>query len=132
MATTVDDARATIEARIAGQWANSRIRWPNVHYTPPSEDSWLSVDILWGDGFLATKNGRNTLIGVVNLNVFVPVGNGDGTLAELCDDARDMLNRWSGSGVSFDAPSGPRFSTGTDSKWRQGTVSCGFQVDEEV
>jgi len=132
MATTIDDARAAIEARIAAQWANTRIRWPNVHYTPPDDQSWLSVDILWGDGTVATKNGRNVIVGVLNLNVFVPAGQGDGALAELCDDARDMINRWSGSGVRFSAPSGPRLSLSADSKWRQGTVTCGFTMDEEV
>ena len=130
MSTVIDSARDAIEARIAAQWANTRIRWPNVHYTPPDDDSWLSVDVLWGDGFIQTKNGRNTLIGVLNLNVFVPTGTGGGDLAELCDDARDMINRLEVSGVRFGAPSGPRFSV--DGKWRQGTVSVAFSTDEEV
>jgi hypothetical protein len=132
VSTIVDDTRQTIEARIAAQWANTRIRWPNVPYKPPDNKSWMSVDVLWGDGFIQTKNGRNTLVGVLNLNVFVPVGGGDGSLAELCDDARDMINRLEVSNVRFDAPSGPRFSIDADSKWRQGTVSCAFSIDETV
>lgn len=130
--TTIDTARAAIEARIADQWANDRIRWPNVHYTPPDHESWLSVDIIWGDGTIATKDGRNLLVGILNLNIFVPVGTGGGTLADLCDDARDMVNRWSGSGVIFGAPSGPRFSIGADNKWRQATIMAAFTTEEEV
>jgi hypothetical protein len=132
MSTIIDSAREAIEARIASQWANSRIRWPNVPYAPPNNKSWLSVSVLWGDGFIQTKNGRNTVVGVLDLNVYVPVGQGDGTLAELCDDARDMVNRLEVSGVRFDAPSGPRLSVDAGSKWRQGTISCSFSTDEEI
>jgi hypothetical protein len=130
VSTVIDSTSVAIEARVAAQWANDRIAWPNVHYEPPDDDSWLAVDILWGDGFIQTKNGRNTLVGVLNLRVYVPTGTGEGTLGQLCDDARDMINRLEVSGVRFDAPSGPRFSV--DGKWRQGTVSCAFSTDEVI
>jgi len=131
--TTIDTARAAIEARIAAQWADTRIRWPGQHYTPPDDKSWLAVDIVWGDGIMLTKNGRNSLVGVLYLNIYVPVGTTGGrVLAELCDDARDMINRWSGSGVVFEAPSGPRLSVMADSKWRQATITAAFTIEEEV
>lgn len=132
MSTVVDDTRDTISARIAAQWADDRIRWPNVAYSPEEGKTWLSVNILWGDGFIATKNGRNNLVGVLFLTVFSPVGRGDGAISELADDARDMVNRLEVSGVRFAAPSGPSFSTETATKWRQAQVTCSFSVEEEV
>jgi hypothetical protein len=132
MSTIVDDTRAAIEGRVASNWGNTRIRWPNVAYTPEEGKTWLAVDIRWGDGFIATKNGRNRLIGVLFLTVFAPVGRGDGAISELADDARDLVNRLEVSGVRFVAPSGPSFSTETATKWRQAQVTCGFSVEEEV
>ena len=49
MSTVVDDARAAIEGQVASNWADDRIRWPNVAYTPEEGKTWLAVDIRWGD-----------------------------------------------------------------------------------
>ena len=132
MSTVVDDARAAIEGQVASNWADTRIRWPNVAYTPTEGKTWLAVDIRWGDGFMLTKGGRNNIVGVLFLTVFAPVGRGDGAISELADDARDLVNRLEVSGVRFVAPSGPNFSTDTATKWRQAQVTCGFSIEEEV
>lgn len=133
--TTIETTLDTIEGRIETLWVvggnpRTTIRWPNVPFTPPDDAAWIAVDTLWGDGFLETKDGLNVVVGVVNINVFIPTGHGDGDLLLLVDHARDMFNRVGVSGVRFGVPSGPTFAE--ESKWRQGTVSCAFSVEETI
>lgn len=110
MSSAVKTANLAILARIDGQWSATDVAWPNVDFEPPDEDQWLRVDILWGDGFLETmaSTSSNRLYGFVQLTLFGPKGAGYGALMTNIDTARDILNRWSGSGVGFGATSGPR------------------------
>lgn len=144
MASALITAVRTIEQRIAAQWqasdgdALTKIAWPGVAFTPPepkfatTKYSWLKVDIVWGEGQLSTKNGRNTIVGILELGVFVPDrARGLKTLHTLTDTARDIANRLETSGVRFGVPSGP-VDVPEDSGWLHRAISVPFTVDETV
>ena len=76
--TTIAAATATVDAAIDAGWASEPISWPNMPFTPPDNLPWLKVDYLWGDSFIATKDGLNTTVGVVQLTIFSPRDAGDG------------------------------------------------------
>lgn len=111
MATSaVRAAHVAIETRIEDQWGTTTpISWPNVDFNPPSDGEWLEVSILWGDGFIDTmaSTSKNRLVGIVQLDLYGPKGDALDTLLTKADTARDILDRWTGSGVSFFAPSPP-------------------------
>jgi hypothetical protein len=135
MASALDTARQTIESRIKTQWEageDTTIIWPNSPVDPPNTGTWIQPSILWGDGFISTKNGRNQIVGVVNINVYAPAGDGTGNLFSSADSVRDMLNRVEVSGVRFEAPSGPRIVPSPESRWIQANVSVPFTVEETV
>lgn len=137
MASALDTARKTIEARINTLWAaglNTTIAWENKKTDPPNTGSWIKVNIVWGDTELSTKNGRNTTTGLVMITVFSPSNTpGTGLLHTTADAVRDMLNRIEVSGVRFGTPSGPMPGAGTDeSRWLERVVSTPFTVDEIV
>jgi len=132
MSSALDTARATIETDIASSWSATPIIWPNEPTSPPETGRWIQPWILWGDGFLSTKNGRNTVVGVLNINVYAPAGSGTGELFGTADSARDLFNRMETGSVRFGAPSGPRIVPNPDSKWIQAAVTIPFTVDEIV
>ena len=135
MASALDAARQTIQSRIETQWAasdNTKIIWPNDPQDPPNTGNWIQPSIIWGDAFITTKNGRNQIIGVVNINCYAPAGSGTGTLTDTADSVRDMINRVEVSGVRFEAPSGPRIVPSPDERWIQANVSVAFAVEETV
>lgn len=131
MASAVKTAQLAILAQIDTEWNDAtEIAWPNVEFTPPDGEIWLQVDILWGDGFVETMEptGRNRLYGLVQLTLSGPLGEAQGALMTQVDTARDMLNRWTGSGVEFRAASPP--VPLADEEWNKVVISVPFDVSE--
>lgn len=131
MASALDTARQVIEGRLNTNWSATKIAWPNVAFSPSSGEAWIQPSLLWGEGFVSTKTGRNAVHGVLHINVFVPRGTGTGVALSYADDLRDLFNRLEVSGVRFDAPSGPQPQAG-DEDWAQVAVTVGFTVEEVV
>ena len=50
--------------------------------------------LLWGDAFIETKGeaSENTIVGVLQLTIFVPKDSGSGALLALVDTMRDAVN----------------------------------------
>ena len=137
MASALDTARKTIEARIKTLWEagqNTTIAWENRKTDPPNTGAWIKVNVLWGETELSTKNGRNTTTGLVQITVFSPSNTpGTGLLHTTADAVRDMFNRIEVTGVRFGTPSGPMPSAGPEeTRWLQRVVSTPFTVDEVV
>jgi len=130
-----DDARKVIELRLESNIASGSdipIAWDNVPFEPPADaESFIEPVILWGEGGLSTKNGRNTIVGVLNINVYVVAGKGYGPMYTIADEIRDIYNRVEVAGVRFGVPSPARsVVSGSDSRWVQGNISIPFTVDE--
>lgn len=136
MASAIETARKAIDDAIIAGWVDSNgnektpISWPNDMLTPPSDDAYLAVDYLWGQAFMATKNGRNTVPAVLSIDIYVPAHDGTGTLYELADDLRDILSRVVTGAVDFAVPSGPRIIPNDEGSHVRANVSTGFEVDE--
>lgn len=129
MASPAQAARV-IELAIAAAWGLSTpVAWPNVAFAPP-EAPWLKVDFIWGQGFITTKDGLNTVQGIVQLAVYSPKDEGDGPGQALAESARAIFNRVRLGDVMFSAPSGPVATF--EESWRTLTVSVPFRVEETV
>lgn len=130
---TPDAAADAIETAIGIAWGTTTpVAWANVPFTPPTTGSWLKVDLIWGNGFVITKDGRNVVIGVLQLGIFGPKDGGDGALSALAETARAIFNRKRlanpNADVVFDAMSGPHAAF--EESWRSLILSAPFQVYE--
>jgi hypothetical protein len=136
MASALKAAQIAILTRFKTLWAaRSPVAYPNIAFVPPEEGPWVRFDIVWGDGEPATMGQaggkRNTLVGVIFVNVFANPGSGRGAANAEADAARDVFNRLEVSGVRFSVPSGPEPVRG-DPEWEQVVVKIPFSVDELV
>lgn len=133
MASDTYSAHLAIEARIESQWGDTtEVAWGNVDFQPPGNEEWLQVSVLWGETYMETMEptAGNRLYGLVQLDLYGPKGRGLGDMLELVDTARDILNRWEGSGVQFGASSAP--VPIEDDQFARLSIRTPFDVVEET
>jgi hypothetical protein len=133
-------AARAIEAAVLTAWGTTTpIAWPNVPFTPPTTSTakWLKVDFVWGSGAVATKGltgGLNRVTAFLQLTVFGPKGQGDGTLYTLAETARALFNRRRLAtpyrDICFGATSGP--TPIFDESWRALVITAPFQVEDVI
>lgn len=130
----------TIRERFSAQWSALQ---PTVPYSvdnqgkdddvfPSRDAAWVRLTLLDGEAeqveMGGTRRWRRT--GVIEIQIFIPAGDGDGQSAELCDTVRDIFEGRTISGVIFRATSRRRVGRGRDSAWVQWNASTTFQADE--
>ncbi len=135
-----DATATTIRTRFNTQWPSLQ---PTVPFTfdnqgqneedfPTRDSAWVRLTILDGDSLQVEMAGtrRWRRPGVVEVQIFVPAGTGDGLSAELADSVRDIFEGRTISGVIFRATSRQRVGRGRDAAWVQWNASTPFQADE--
>lgn len=135
-----DTTSQVIRDRFNTEWALAQ---PNVPFafdnqgkdesTFPSRDSaWVRLIILDAESTQVEMGmqRRWRRPGMVDVQVFIPAGDGDGLAAELCDTVRDIFEGRTISGVIFRATSRRRVGRGRDSAWVLWSASTAFQADE--
>jgi hypothetical protein len=130
-----------IRAHFTVEWLQLRptvpIAYDNAAFDPaldaldPDGDPapWVRFTVLPGDGFQASlgtpKVWRST--GVAVIQIFAPLGEGDGLANELADDVTAVFRGISLGGVILRAPSLTRI--GPDGAWYQVNVATPYQSD---
>jgi hypothetical protein len=140
MSSALAAAQKAIYVRFETQWGDRcPVAYPNAPFTPPTDPKapWASLVILWGDAFPQTQGvagegrGRNSSVGIVQIDLYVPKDEARERLMANADAARDIFNRADFNGVRCDAPSAPKPVAGDD-EWDRLIVSVPFSVDELV
>jgi hypothetical protein len=129
---------SALEARLATLWVDAAgdprtpIRWPGVVFTPPVGDgaAWLEPVVVFGEGLHLSKDGRNRIVGVLNVNLFASPGGGLGSLYTLADQVRDLFNRVDLPDLRLQVPSGPRLVT--EDPFLQLALTVPFEAEEVV
>ena len=113
-AVDLNSVRATIEARLATELANSPaipVVFHNMAYEPTPNSSWVQCQTTFGaNEYLSqglTTNSQNRILGLLVMNIFTAKGVGPGANYTIGKRIRDLYNRVIVSGVFFDAPNGP-------------------------
>ena len=113
-AANLNTIRATIEGRLATELALSPaipVVFHNQPYVPTPDSSWVQCLVSFGANEYLTQGGttgsNNSIIGVVAINIFTPLGVGPGANLTIGKRVRDLYNRVIVSGVHFDPPIGP-------------------------
>jgi len=113
-AANLNTIRATIEGRLATELASSPaipVVFHNQPYVPTPNSSWVQCLVSFGANEYLTQGGttgsNNSIIGVIAINIFTPLGVGPGANLTIGKRIRDLYNRVIVSGVHFDPPIGP-------------------------
>lgn len=81
------DERIAIEKRLADRWSTTPIAFSNVPFTAPEDGSYVSLDILTGEGTQQdiNTNPRHRYVGVIQVRVVVPAHAGSATARGYAD-----------------------------------------------
>ena len=105
-------------------------QWPNSDFNRPVDALWCRVAILNGDTFqkeLGPSGGQRTP-GVLAVQVFAPIGRGDGDQLEKADAIAALFKRATHSGVVYRTPRIAKVGR-SGQNW-QVNVICPFYYDE--
>jgi len=139
-AADLNSVRATIEARLATELANSPaipVVFHNMAYEPTPNSSWVQCQTAFGGNeYLSlgqTSSSQNRIFGLLIVNIFSAKGVGPGANYTIGKRIRDLYNRVNVSGVYFDAPSGPEvLASPAPEGYFQTQVRVTFEFIEEL
>lgn len=130
-AATADTIRARFNTEFPLVRASVPIAWDNVAYEPTPQTPWVRLTIVEGEGELAGLAGKGANLyrhrGVVIIQIFVPIGDGDGLARAIADDIATIFRGQLVAGVHFRAPSARR--VGPDEAWWQLNVRIPYRAD---
>jgi len=116
-----------IRAAIAG--LGYPTAYDNASYKPEADKSWVRCTILDGETSQASVETRRT-IGLVIVQVFVPVNSGDAGARAMAKAVVDLVSNSSISGVRFKLPSVQ--PVGSNGGFWQMNVNCPIWDDEII
>ena len=139
-AADLNSVRATIEARLATELANSPaipVVFHNMAYEPTPNSSWVQCQTAFGaNEYLSqglTTNSQNRIVGLLVMNIFTAKGVGPGANYTIGKRIRDLYNGVIVSGVFFDAPNGPEvLASPAPEGYFQTQVRVTFEFIEEL
>lgn len=112
--------------------AKTPIAWPNVNFTPPS-GAWVRFNVLDGEGSWRSigSPGSNLAgyVGVVVIQVFVPLLSGESTARDYADAAAAIFQGQVISGIRFSPATAQILNTSLADGWHQINVSIPFRRD---
>ena len=118
-----------IRERFSESYDRTPVAWPNKGFQPQSQEPWVRLTILGGDGRqVATAGRRLRRVGVITAQVFVPEGSGDRKAHEIADAVAGIFEAMTLEGVRFRAADLEH--VGADGGWYQLNVSIPFEWDE--
>lgn len=112
--------------------AKTPIAWPNVNFTPPS-GAWVRFNVLDGEGAWRSigSPGSNIAgyVGVVMIQVFVPLLSGESTARDLADSAAAIFQGQVIGGIRFSPATVQILNNSLADGWHQINVSIPFRRD---
>jgi hypothetical protein len=124
-----------IRARLESIWGNTTpVSWPNKTFVPPNPQvPWIALSIKDGDSGqigMGALPATTRYAGVIWIQVFVSLDDGDPVILGLADQAKAVFHNW--CGVSVRCWQGKIHTVGNDGNgWYQINVSIPFQRDEQ-
>ena len=136
MTTSYNDIRAVIEGRLATEMAQSpsyQVAYANTAFTPPASSPWLKAEINFGENSYFTlqspSTGTNRQSGVLVVDIFSDVSVGAAGAYTIAERVKNLFDRKTVSGVTFDAAAGPsQIVSGLSASFFQVQVSVSFDA----
>jgi hypothetical protein len=109
------------------------VEYPNAPVSAPqprNDKMWARFSVVWGESFQADlgTNTRDRHVGMMVIQIFSPIGLGDGDAIKLADVIKQNFRKTKVSGITWRTPS--LGTVGRDEQWWQTNVSCPFYFDE--
>lgn len=112
-------------------YPNYGVAWENVDFTPTNDTPWVKPTVREGEASQPAFGGGTNVYrhpGNVIVQVFVPVGGGDGKAREIADYIASIFRGKRISSVRFF--NAPYIQTvGPDGHWFQVNAVCPFEYD---
>lgn len=112
--------------------AKTPVAWPNVTFTPPS-GPWVRFNVLDGEGAWRSigSPGSNIAgyVGVVVIQVFVPLLSGESTARDYADSAAEIFQGQVIGGIRFSPATAQILNTSLAEGWHQINVTIPFRRD---
>lgn len=104
----------------------------DVEYTPVEGTAWVRLTVISGEQRQVSmgKLRRFRRTGVVGVNIYVPVGSGDGRAQELADAVADIFMGRTVNGVIFRGTGLTR--VGREGAWQVWLADTPYQADDLV
>ena len=138
-AIDLNTVRATIEARVATELANSPaipVVFHNMSFDSSAVTTFVQCLTTFGESNYLTQgnaDGFNRVNGIVVFNIFTPQGIGSGDNYTIGKRLRDLYNRITVSNVIFDAPIGPEVIDNSNPEGQfQTQLRMTFEIFEEL
>jgi hypothetical protein len=103
---TFQDIRQAIESRFKTNWTATDISIDNVSYTPDANTAFVRLQIREFDAFQSSMATTpcHRFIGIIHIQIMVPVGTGTNIARGYADDAADIFRNASFSNVQCKSP----------------------------
>lgn len=129
---------------MGGAFPDVKVSYDNDGFTPPSsqhdsaftsaedvyKEAWVRLNIMWGAANQVSMGSTplHRTTGTVIVQIFIPIGRGEGTAYLIADEVADFFRRKRTSGMLFRSPY-PRRVGPDEGKWWQLNVVVPFQYD---
>lgn len=110
------------------------IAYPNMPHSPPENTPWVRINILETSSE-NPKIGRDwkRTLGIVIVQVFVPLNTGDSVKSGICDAVLKILeNKKTGQYIEFQRGTVTDDGTDRDGAWWQARVIIPFRYEEQT
>lgn len=129
--TAANTIRSTFATNLAGLSPAYTAFYDNQHGTPPNDETWMRLTVLDGTASMVGfgAGNRYRFPGVATVQIFVPVGQGDGLARQLAGIVSDWFRGKRLSNVRFFDPPYLR-QVGPDGAWWQANLIVPFDYDD--
>ena len=93
---SVETERDILERFLSDNWTTTPIQFDNYRFVKPSDSKWIAFtinNVSSTQQSMGTSNPLNRHVGVINIQVFTPAGNGSKEAKELARDIATLFRR---------------------------------------
>lgn len=122
------DALQIIETHIQDNWTGSSVCWDNTKFDATGKPSWLRPTVQFGESRKLDLLKRERTVGVLIIQVFVPLFSGLRGATQLADQIAALFRSVTVNTIVFKVPSQTRVGDTKDG-WFQVNVTIPFYWD---
>lgn len=134
LANFYNDIRRIIQLRLSAKYSDTRIQFSNVPLkpTPLANESWISINILYGSESNRAFVGREVVSrqnGLCQIDIFVPQATGTAYLSTLATKLKKIFSNYEEGDFHVTKVEYREIGFSTDSVWYRGVITIYYVAD---
>jgi hypothetical protein len=121
--------RLAIENHFEEYWQDTPVAWENIAFKAPNNSAWVRLNVLNGSSSYRAINGLKRHLGLVIVQIFVPVNSGTSFARKYADTVVQIFDNKSFNDVVCNVPTVETIGTG--GIWHQLNVTIPYWRDEQ-